>query len=69
MQVTLNGLAFMSINDEKVRRWILNTFAHIGNEVECIEPIQHVLRKMPPEETQTAASGVAAVYKLGPVRP
>ena len=62
--MTLIGLAFMSINDERVRRWILNTFARIGTEEECIQPIQHLLRSMPPEETQTAAAGVAAVCKL-----
>ena len=62
--MSLIGLAFMSIDDEKVRRWTLNTFARIGNEDECVDPIQHVLSRMPPGETQTAAAGVAAVHKL-----
>ena len=64
MLMSLIGLAFMSVDDEKVRRWTLNTFARIGNEDECVDPIQHVLSRMPPGETQTAAAGVAAVHKL-----
>lgn len=64
MLMTLIGLAFMSVDDEKVRRWTLNTFARIGNEDECVDPLQHVLSRMPPGETHTAAAGVAAVYKL-----
>lgn len=64
MQATLIGLTFMNIDDEKVRRWTLNTFALIGNEDECVEPIERVLDRMPLSETQTAAAGVAAIHKL-----
>jgi len=64
MQMSLIALTFMDLNDEKVRRWTLNAFARIGNEADCVEPIQRVLSRMPPDETQTAAAGVAAIRRL-----
>jgi hypothetical protein len=64
MRQSLIGLAHMNFNDEKVRRWTLNTFARIGNDDNCVEAVQHVMARTPSDEIQTIAAGVAAIHKV-----
>src|SRR5206468_3421877 len=60
---SLIGIAFNQNIDEKVRRWVLNALARVGNEGDCMPAVQHLLRNHS-KEPQTVASGIAAVYKL-----
>jgi hypothetical protein len=59
----LTGMAYSPHIDEKVRRWVLNALARVGNEGQCIPAILHLIKNYP-QEPQTIASGIAAVYKL-----
>lgn len=59
----VTGTAFRHTIDEKVRRWVLNTLARIGNAGTCIPAVQHLIKNHP-DEPQTVAAGIAAVYKL-----
>src|ERR1700693_6233354 len=49
--------------DEKVRRWALNSLAQLGSESECTDAILNTLDRYQ-EDPQTAASAVAAIYKV-----
>lgn len=55
--------AFRPTIDEKVRRWVLNALARIGDEGTCLPAVLHILKNHG-DEPQTLASGIAAVYKL-----
>lgn len=60
---SVTGTAFRPTIDEKVRRWLLNTVARVGNAATCLPAVQHLI-KTHPDEPQTVAAGIAAVYKL-----
>ena len=64
MRQSLIGLAHLNHNDERVRRWTLNTFARIGNDENCIAAVRHILGRTPSNETQTIAAGVAAIHRV-----
>ncbi|MGH7073752.1 MAG: hypothetical protein ACREFD_06055, partial [Stellaceae bacterium] len=49
--------------DEKVRRWALNALAQIGREPICLEAIVGILERHT-NDPQTAASAIAAIYKI-----
>lgn len=53
----------MAKSDEKVRRWLLNSLARLGQEENCVPAIEHVLRNYG-QEPQTMAAGIAALYKV-----
>lgn len=55
--------AFRPTIDEKVRRWVLNALARVGDEGTCVPAVQHLIKKHP-DEPQTIAAGIAAIYKL-----
>ena len=55
--------AFRKTTDEKVRRWVLNALARVGDAGTCIPAVQHLIKNHP-NEPQTVAAGIAAVYKL-----
>lgn len=54
--------------DEKVRRWVLNALARIGDQDSCIPAIKLLMRKHA-DEPQTIASGISAIYKLCQAHP
>ncbi|RXF73541.1 hypothetical protein [Hansschlegelia zhihuaiae] len=60
---SVTATAFRPTIDEKVRRWVLNALARVGNEGTCIPAVLHLIKNHP-QEPQTIASGIAAVYKL-----
>lgn len=60
---SVTATAFRPTIDEKVRRWVLNALARVGNEGTCIPAVLHLMKNHP-LEPQTIASGIAAVYKL-----
>ncbi len=60
---SVTATAFRPTIDEKVRRWVLNALARVGNEGACIPAVLHLIKNHP-LEPQTIASGIAAVYKL-----
>jgi hypothetical protein len=60
---SITATAFRPTIDEKVRRWVLNTLARVGDEGTCIPAVLHLIKNNP-QEPQTIASGIAAVYKL-----
>ncbi len=55
--------AFRPTIDEKVRRWVLNALARVGDAGTCIPAIQYLIKNHL-DEPQTVAAGIAAVYKL-----
>ena len=55
--------AFRPTIDEKVRRWVLNALARVGDAGTCIPAVQHLIKNHA-DEPQTVAAGIAAVYKL-----
>lgn len=57
------GLLYTQGNDEKVRRWALNTLARLGREPQCMEAILHTLRQYE-HEPQTSASAIAAIFRM-----
>jgi hypothetical protein len=60
---SLVGIAFNASIDEKVRRWVLNALARVGNENDCLPAVKHLLNNFG-NEPETVASGIAALYKL-----
>ena len=60
---SITATAFRQTIDEKVRRWVLNALARIGDADTCVPAIQHIIRNHA-GEPQTVAAGIAALYKL-----
>jgi hypothetical protein len=60
---SLVGIAFNASIDEKVRRWVLNALARVGNENDCMPAVKHMLSNFG-NEPETVASSIAALYKL-----
>ena len=60
---SLVGIAFNASIDEKVRRWVLNALARVGNEGDCVPAVKHMLSNFG-DEPETVASGIAALYRL-----
>lgn len=60
---SITGTAFRKTADEKVRRWVLNALARVGDVGTCLPAVQHLIKNHP-DEPQTVAAGIAAVYKL-----
>lgn len=60
---SVTATAFHAKIDEKVRRWVLNALARVGNEGDCIPAVLYLIKNYP-QEPQTVASGIAAIYKL-----
>jgi hypothetical protein len=60
---SLVGIAFNASIDEKVRRWVLNALARVGNENDCVPAVKHMLSNFG-NEPETIASGIAALYRL-----
>lgn len=65
VEQSIVGLLYTQAKDEKVRRWALNTLARLGREENCLEAVLHTLQQHP-DEPQTTAAGIAAVYRLSP---
>lgn len=59
------GLLYTQANDEKVRRWALNTLARLGREPQCMEAIMHTFKHYE-HEPQTSAAAIAAIYRMSP---
>lgn len=51
--------------DEKIRRWALNALAQFGHRQYSLEPVKDALVRYR-DDPQTAASAIAAIYKLAP---
>lgn len=60
---SVTATAFRQTIDEKVRKWVLNALARIGDEGTCIPAVQHIIRHHA-DEPQTLAAGIAAIHKL-----
>ena len=60
---SLVGIVFNTNIDEKVRRWVLNAIARVGNEGDCMPAVKH-FSATSGHEPETIAAGIAAIYKL-----
>lgn len=63
VEQTIIGVLYTQSNDEKVRRWALNTLARLGREESCKEAILNVLDRFN-HDPQTVAAAIAALYKI-----
>jgi hypothetical protein len=63
VEQSIVGLLYTAKDDEKVRRWALNSLAHVGQEDTSMVAIVEALKRAG-SEPQTAAAGVAAIYRL-----
>ena len=68
MEQSVVGLLYTQRQDEKVRRWALNTLARLGRKETSIQAVIHTFTDFA-DDPQTLASAIAATYKLSPNAP
>lgn len=65
VEITVVGVLATRSADEKIRRWALNALARFGRGKFSLDPIKDTLVRFG-DDPQTAASAIAAIYKMEP---
>lgn len=63
IEQTVVGLLSTQSENEKIRRWALNTIARVGREQFCLAAVTDTLKKFD-TDPQTLAAAIAAIYKM-----